>query len=146
MNKYTISSALLSKRHSIFFITILIINSFSGCHQFNIPGNSLNLNEADFKNPQAHTKPGVYWYWINEFISKDGITKDLEALYQIGIGEVFIGNIHVRGLPLGNVKTLSPEWLELDKAGFTGTVRALPTKDQIPLPVNEQLVVELYSR
>jgi small subunit ribosomal protein S4 len=39
-----------------------------------------------------------------------------------------------------------PEWLELDKAGFTGTVRALPTKDQIPLPVNEQLVVELYSR
>ncbi len=39
-----------------------------------------------------------------------------------------------------------PEWLELDKAGFKGTVRALPTKDQITLPVNEQLVVELYSR
>lgn len=39
-----------------------------------------------------------------------------------------------------------PEWLELDKATFKGTVRALPTKDQIVLPVNEQLVVELYSR
>lgn len=39
-----------------------------------------------------------------------------------------------------------PEWLELDKAGFKGTVRALPTKDQITLPVNEQMVVELYSR
>jgi small subunit ribosomal protein S4 len=39
-----------------------------------------------------------------------------------------------------------PEWLELNKAGFTGTVRALPTKDQITLPVNEQMVVELYSR
>lgn len=39
-----------------------------------------------------------------------------------------------------------PEWLELDKAGFKGTVRALPTKDQISLPVNEQMVVELYSR
>jgi small subunit ribosomal protein S4 len=39
-----------------------------------------------------------------------------------------------------------PEWLELDKAGFKGTVRALPTKDQIALPVNEQMVVELYSR
>ena len=39
-----------------------------------------------------------------------------------------------------------PEWLELDKATFRGTVRALPTKDQIVLPVNEQLVVELYSR
>ncbi len=39
-----------------------------------------------------------------------------------------------------------PEWLELDKATFRGTVRALPTKDKIVLPVNEQLVVELYSR
>jgi len=39
-----------------------------------------------------------------------------------------------------------PEWLELDKAGFKGTVRTLPTKDQITLPVNEQMVVELYSR
>jgi small subunit ribosomal protein S4 len=39
-----------------------------------------------------------------------------------------------------------PEWLELDKAGFKGTVRALPTKDQIVLPVNEQMIVELYSR
>lgn len=39
-----------------------------------------------------------------------------------------------------------PEWLELDKATFKGVVRALPTKDQIVLPVNEQLVVELYSR
>ncbi|HJT20401.1 MAG TPA: 30S ribosomal protein S4 [Nitrospira sp.] len=39
-----------------------------------------------------------------------------------------------------------PEWLELDKAGFKGTVRTLPAKDQITLPVNEQMVVELYSR
>ena len=39
-----------------------------------------------------------------------------------------------------------PDWLELDKATFRGTVRALPTKDKIVLPVNEQLVVELYSR
>ena len=39
-----------------------------------------------------------------------------------------------------------PEWLELDKATFKGTVKALPTKSQIVLPVNEQLVVELYSR
>jgi small subunit ribosomal protein S4 len=39
-----------------------------------------------------------------------------------------------------------PDWLDLDKATFKGTVRALPTKDQIVLPVNEQLVVELYSR
>lgn len=39
-----------------------------------------------------------------------------------------------------------PDWLELDKGAFKGTVRALPAKDQITLPVNEQMVVELYSR
>ncbi len=39
-----------------------------------------------------------------------------------------------------------PEWLELDKGDFKGTVRALPLKEQIILPVNEQMVVELYSR
>lgn len=39
-----------------------------------------------------------------------------------------------------------PDWLELDKEACKGTVRALPTKDQIALPVNEQMVVELYSR
>ena len=39
-----------------------------------------------------------------------------------------------------------PAWLELDRAAFKGTVRALPTKEEIALPVNEQLVVELYSR
>jgi len=39
-----------------------------------------------------------------------------------------------------------PSWLELDRAAFKGTVRGLPTKEEIALPVNEQLVVELYSR
>jgi small subunit ribosomal protein S4 len=39
-----------------------------------------------------------------------------------------------------------PAWLELDRQAVKGTVRAIPTKDEIALPVNEQLVVELYSR
>ena len=39
-----------------------------------------------------------------------------------------------------------PGWLELDRAGLKGTVRSLPTRDDIALPVNEQMVVELYSR
>ncbi|WP_447979914.1 30S ribosomal protein S4 [Candidatus Nitrospira bockiana] len=39
-----------------------------------------------------------------------------------------------------------PNWLELDKGAFKGAVRGIPTKDDIALPVNEQMVVELYSR
>ena len=39
-----------------------------------------------------------------------------------------------------------PSWIELDKANFRGTIKHLPNKEDIALPVNEQLVVELYSR
>ncbi|RMH04372.1 MAG: 30S ribosomal protein S4 [Nitrospirae bacterium] len=37
-------------------------------------------------------------------------------------------------------------WLELDREACKGTLRALPTKEEIRAPVNEQVVVELYSR
>lgn len=39
-----------------------------------------------------------------------------------------------------------PEWLELDPANFKGTVRMIPARNQITIPMNEQLVVELYSK
>lgn len=39
-----------------------------------------------------------------------------------------------------------PPWLELDKENFKGTVKVLPTRDELTMPVQEQLVVELYSK
>lgn len=39
-----------------------------------------------------------------------------------------------------------PSWLETDGPAFKGTVKALPQRDDIQLPVNEQLIVELYSK
>ncbi len=39
-----------------------------------------------------------------------------------------------------------PNWLELDPENYVGKVNALPTRDDIKLPVEEQLIVELYSR
>jgi small subunit ribosomal protein S4 len=39
-----------------------------------------------------------------------------------------------------------PEWLSLDKASARGTLKALPTREQMPQNINEQLIVELYSR
>ncbi len=39
-----------------------------------------------------------------------------------------------------------PPWLELDKENFKGTVRILPVRDELTMPVQEQLVVELYSK
>lgn len=39
-----------------------------------------------------------------------------------------------------------PAWVEVDVEKLTGTVKALPAKDDIALPVKEQLIVELYSK
>jgi small subunit ribosomal protein S4 len=39
-----------------------------------------------------------------------------------------------------------PEWLEVDRPNFTGRIRALPARSDLTMPINEKLVVELYSK
>ena len=41
---------------------------------------------------------------------------------------------------------LTPEWVSVDKDNFKGTVNTLPRREQIDVPVNEMLIVELYSK
>ncbi len=41
---------------------------------------------------------------------------------------------------------LTPEWVDVDKEALKGTVSQLPKRDQIDVPVNEMLIVELYSK
>jgi len=73
------------------------------------PGNEL---EANFLRPPASARPQAYWLWMNGHVSRDGITRDLEAMQRAGLGGVFIfdGGTY---LPEGPVKYLSPEWREL---------------------------------
>ena len=69
--------------------------------------------EDGFRNPPVQTKPAVYWYWISDNISKQGVTRDLEAMARVGIGEAFIGNIFLEDIPAGDVKVMTEEWWEL---------------------------------
>ena len=39
-----------------------------------------------------------------------------------------------------------PAWIEMDQEALKGTVKELPTRDEIDVPVNEMLIVELYSK
>ena len=41
---------------------------------------------------------------------------------------------------------LTPEWVDVDKEALKGTVSALPRREQIDVPVDEMLIVELYSK
>jgi small subunit ribosomal protein S4 len=39
-----------------------------------------------------------------------------------------------------------PQWLDLDKDNFKGTVKAYPVREDITMPIQEQLIVELYTK
>ncbi len=39
-----------------------------------------------------------------------------------------------------------PSWIELDKDNFKATVKALPNREELTMPIQEQLIVELYSK
>jgi small subunit ribosomal protein S4 len=41
---------------------------------------------------------------------------------------------------------LVPEWMDVDQEAFKGNIKALPTREMIDVPVNEMLIVELYSK
>ena len=39
-----------------------------------------------------------------------------------------------------------PEWLDADHENLTGTIKEVPAREMIDVPVNEMLIVELYSK
>jgi len=39
-----------------------------------------------------------------------------------------------------------PSWIELDRAEYTSTIKQLPTRQDVAMPIQEQLIVELYSK
>ncbi|MDD4025728.1 MAG: glycosyl hydrolase, partial [Kiritimatiellae bacterium] len=71
-----------------------------------------NLTQL-FSEPPASTEPYMYWYWLNNNVSASGITDDLMAMRQAGVGEAFIGHVVSDGIPEGKVPILSPEWWSL---------------------------------
>jgi len=80
--------------------------------------------EKGFSIPPDSVKPWVYWYWINGNISQEGITKDLETMANVGIGEAFIGNIGLPDIAVkGNVHVLSNKWWDLTLHAFHEAAR-----------------------
>lgn len=67
-----------------------------------------------FVSPPESARPGVYWYFMDGNLSKEGMTKDLESMKQVGIGSVVFLEVD-DGIPRGNVDFLSPEWKDCFK-------------------------------
>jgi small subunit ribosomal protein S4 len=72
--------------------------------------------------------------------------------YEVAVGEEIAIREGSRKLPiLEQAKEFAshqttPNWLEIDRDNYKGRITALPKREDIQLPVNEQLIVELYSK
>ena len=72
--------------------------------------------------------------------------------YQVRVGDVIsLNEKHQKNELItdnleGAVRRGLPSWLELDQSTFLGPVKALPNRDEITMPIQEQLIVELYSK
>ncbi len=62
------------------------------------------------------------------------------------VGEKSKASERIKEAALATSKGEVPEWLDVDAKNATGKVRDLPTREQISMPVKEQLIVELYSK
>jgi small subunit ribosomal protein S4 len=74
------------------------------------------------------------------------------ASYSVGNNDVI--TVHEKSREVSKVKEAMdaverrgiPAWLELDRTQFSGKVKAIPTREDLAMPLQEQLVVEFYSR
>ena len=64
----------------------------------------------------------------------------------IAVAENFKKSEKCKALAEALEAKISPKWLEVDKANFVAKVVALPEREDIDFPFEEQLIVELYSK
>ena len=72
--------------------------------------------ENIFKNPPESAKPWVFWYWMNGCVSKAGITADLEAMKEVGLGGAYLMPIKDTNYKIDfqpQVRQLTLEWFDM---------------------------------
>lgn len=72
--------------------------------------------------------------------------------YQVKSGDVIEVKTKSQKIPVIQeametvVRREIPPWLEVDSDNFRGVVKAFPSREELTMPINEQLIVELYSK
>lgn len=65
-----------------------------------------------FRNPPASARPHTWWHWMNGNVTKEGITADLKAMKEVGIGGAQLFTVD-QGIPAGTAPYMSAKWREL---------------------------------
>jgi small subunit ribosomal protein S4 len=110
----------------------------------------LRLDNAVFRAGWAASRNQARQFVRHGHVTVNGRRVDIPS-YRMRKGEVLALKEKSRGMIVirHNVDTLDrqvPPWLEAGAEGFEVTVRDLPLREHIDIPVREQLIVELYSK
>lgn len=90
-------------------LSIIILLSSYYISNAQLPNAQLEKLKVGFLNPSDDARPGVYWYFMDGNLSREGMTVDLEAMKKAGIGSVIFLEINL-GIPRGGIDFFSPEW------------------------------------
>ncbi len=109
------------------------------------------LDNVVFRLGFARTRREARQIVDHKFILVNGKRVNIPS-YLVKAGDVIsIDEKHKSGQRMKDVREITagrlvPEWLEVDPERLEGTVKELPTRDMIDVPVDEMLIVELYSK
>ena len=109
------------------------------------------LDNVVFRMGFARTRREARQVVDHKFFSVNGRLVNIPS-YQVKAGDVI--EVRERNKGLQRMKDiievtggrLVPDWLEVDAEKLQGTVKELPSREQIDVPVDEMLIVELYSK
>ena len=101
------------KSKTIWFAAIAASFLFVNCTRTeSMDAEKYNAIQKGFTVPNDTNVVWCYYYWIGDDISKEGVTKDMEAMKKFGIGGVLIGNINPYEID-GKVPLFSDIWWEV---------------------------------
>lgn len=111
----------------------------------------LRLDTVVFRLGFASTRSEARQNVLHRHVLVNGKSVNIPS-YRVRVGDV----VSIREKSRGKARIIAglegtdrrgvPEWLELDKDNFQGKVNGLPNREEITLPIQEQLIVEYYSR
>jgi len=112
------------KKNRIFFYKLLLLLTIIPL-TFCTTKQKSGLDEI-FLNPPNDARPWAYWYWMHGALSKEGITRDLEAMKEANFGGAYIFTI--RGVPEEplidpSYNQLSDDWWEIVIHAFSEAKR-----------------------
>lgn len=99
---------------SAFMSLSVLLFSACGSSSYNEPSRSELASR--FAQPSGDARPWTFWYWMFGNVTREGITTDLEAMREVGLGGAYLMPIkspEQGGDWAGNVRQLSPEWWDM---------------------------------